>query len=198
LPRPRRVTDEALLEAARAAFVVHGFGASTRAIARAAGVSEALLFQRHGTKVDLFFAAMVPPPFVPPAPAQGARSLEQDLGTLALEVLAYFREVMPILVQLVTHPDFQVEELARRAGSSPLGGLHEVVLARLQAWRRTGGVKASPRAVRAAAFGLVASLHSVALLERMGVHGGAVPDRVITELCSVLAAGLAAKKGRTP
>ena len=39
-----------------------GFGASTKAIARRAGVFEGVLYQRFANKDELFFAAMIPPP----------------------------------------------------------------------------------------------------------------------------------------
>ncbi len=57
------IADDDILAAAHEAFVEYGLAASTRDIARRAGVSEGVLFQRHGTKANLFFAAMAPPPF---------------------------------------------------------------------------------------------------------------------------------------
>jgi AcrR family transcriptional regulator len=58
--RRKLVEDDALLAVAREAFVERGIAASTRDIARRAGISEAVIYQRHPTKADLFFAAMVP------------------------------------------------------------------------------------------------------------------------------------------
>jgi AcrR family transcriptional regulator len=45
--RNKQVSDEAVLEAAKAVFVEQGFGASTREVARRAGISEAVLYQRY-------------------------------------------------------------------------------------------------------------------------------------------------------
>ena len=53
--RPKLIEDEELLSAAREVFVEKGIGASTREIAAKAGISEAVIFQRHDTKADLFF-----------------------------------------------------------------------------------------------------------------------------------------------
>jgi AcrR family transcriptional regulator len=57
----RKTADErreAILEAARTEFADHGYeGASTDAIARAAGISQPYLFRLFGTKKDLFIAA---------------------------------------------------------------------------------------------------------------------------------------------
>ena len=59
--RRKTVSDADLLAAARGEFVKLGSAASTRDIARRAGVSESVLFQRFTSKAELFFAAMVPP-----------------------------------------------------------------------------------------------------------------------------------------
>jgi AcrR family transcriptional regulator len=59
--RRKLIEDHDLLAVARDVFVKRGFAASTREIARRAGISEAIIYQRHATKVHLFFAAMVPP-----------------------------------------------------------------------------------------------------------------------------------------
>jgi AcrR family transcriptional regulator len=52
--RKKSIPDKDILTAAREVFVVQGFAASTRAIAKHAGVSEGLLFQRYPTKAELF------------------------------------------------------------------------------------------------------------------------------------------------
>ena len=54
MPRPRTITDEQIVEAARAAFLEQGFSATTAEIARRAGISEGTLFKRFATKEDLF------------------------------------------------------------------------------------------------------------------------------------------------
>lgn len=63
--RRRRSSQEAqelLLSAARQVFAARGYAhSSTREIAEAAGVSEALLFRYFGTKAKLFEAAVVGP-----------------------------------------------------------------------------------------------------------------------------------------
>ena len=102
--RTKQVSDEAVLTAAREVFVEKGFGASTREIARRAGTSEAVLYQRHKTKLDLFFAAMIPPPFDRDDPRAGVTDLglAAELEGLGVEIMAYFRTAMPVLLQLVT------------------------------------------------------------------------------------------------
>lgn len=54
MARSRSITDEQILEAARAVFLEDGFSASTLEIARRAGISEASIFKRFSTKENLF------------------------------------------------------------------------------------------------------------------------------------------------
>ncbi len=58
--RQKTITDEAVLHVARTIFRDRGHTATTREIAQAAGISEAVLYQRFGSKDELFFAAMRP------------------------------------------------------------------------------------------------------------------------------------------
>ncbi len=121
--RPRIIAEDDILRAAHAAFVKHGIAASTREIARAAGVSEGVLFQRHGTKADLFFAAMSPPPFRWDR-VFGARHRRRDgrarLEALVRALIHYFRRAVPVLLPLLSHPAFRFEEFAARHPDSSL------------------------------------------------------------------------------
>ncbi len=56
-PRPR-IHDDEILEVARAVFLESGADATTASVAARAGVSEALVFKRFGTKERLFELAM--------------------------------------------------------------------------------------------------------------------------------------------
>lgn len=58
MSRPVSIKNEAILEAARKIFLQHGYQASTKRVAREAGVSEGSLFKHFKTKADLFMAAM--------------------------------------------------------------------------------------------------------------------------------------------
>src|SRR5215813_13882337 len=58
--RKKTISDVEVLEIARHIFRQHGHTATTRQIAEAAGISEAILYQRFGSKDELFFAAMHP------------------------------------------------------------------------------------------------------------------------------------------
>jgi hypothetical protein len=115
---------------------------------------------------------------------------------IALEAMAYFRGIMPVLMQLVTHPAFSLEQLAARQGDLPLRGLHAAVVGGLEELRRRGAVTAGPQAVAVAALTLVATLHSLALFERMGLHGGAATDEVVRRVARLIVAGLGANEAR--
>ena len=60
MARPRQVSDEDILTAAKEILLEHGAKASTTAIAKAVGLSQAALFKRFGTKLDLVKAALAP------------------------------------------------------------------------------------------------------------------------------------------
>ncbi|MEM1349664.1 MAG: TetR/AcrR family transcriptional regulator [Myxococcota bacterium] len=58
MPRPRTITDEQILEAAREVFMERGLEATTAEIAERAGVSEGSIFKRFATKDHLFMRSM--------------------------------------------------------------------------------------------------------------------------------------------
>jgi AcrR family transcriptional regulator len=194
--RPKQVSDEVLLGAAREVFTEQGYGASTRTIAERAGASEAVLYQRHKTKLDLFFAAMVPEPCATDWLAEAdSGDVVTDLGTIALRLMGYFRSAMPVLVRLTSHPSFRVEELAARGQRLPLLGLGAALLDHLDQRRRAGAIAADPATARTVVLSLLAALHSFALFEMMGVHGGAViSDAEVRRVARLHADGLSPRR----
>src|SRR5476649_2425176 len=56
--RPKIIEDSELLAVARKVFREHGHTVTTRDVARAAGISQAVLYQRFKTKDQLFLAAL--------------------------------------------------------------------------------------------------------------------------------------------
>jgi AcrR family transcriptional regulator len=196
--RRKLVEDDQLLAVAREVFVEKGIAASTREIARRAGISEAVIYQRHPTKAHLFFAAMVPPALnledLLSIPADDL-SVEQQLEGIALGMMRYFREVMPILMRLVTHPEFDVEKFAQRYPDSPFGRMHLGLIQYLESQRERARIVAEN--VGPAALSLFAALHSLAFLERLGVHGGKFDEASIRAVVRCLWTGLAPGVNRT-
>lgn len=196
MARRKRLEDDELLAVARERFVAEGFAASTRGIAQVAGVAEAVLFQRFKTKAELFFAAMLPPPpnlheilVSRPDWEEPSRRMED----IAIGVLAYFREIAPVLLPLVSHPEFNYESFVARYPESPLNQLVEGLQAWLKRLEARGDVVegASP----AVALALVGTMASLAIFERIGVHGGETPEDMVRQVAAVIWRGAALAPG---
>lgn len=103
--RPRAISDEALLDAARAVFLRDGAQASTAEIARAAGISEGLIFKRFSTKDELFHACFD----ISKAGASdlqrlvGKGDLVDTIASIALEQVQIFRRILPCVLMRMTH-----------------------------------------------------------------------------------------------
>jgi AcrR family transcriptional regulator len=144
MTRPRTITDEELLGVARKIFRELGHTASTRAIARQAGISEGVLYQRFGSKEDLFFASMAPrAPDIeallgPEPPNEGARAF---LRNVLVRMAKHFGEVIPLAIQIVTHPSAHRSGMGR--AQSGLAQLRKGLVARLVCFEAHGLVRPS-------------------------------------------------------
>lgn len=188
MARKKTISDEAILSAAREVFSKRGFSAPTRDIARSAGISEGVLFQRYRTKADLFFAAMVPPGInisaclqtnQPDEPGSlPAPTYSESIHNAATEILRYFRTAAPILAQLSTHPEFRFDEFATRHPQSAL------VTLRGELVRFFAAHKAPDPS--GAALTMITSLYGVAMFEQLGAHGGKFPDDFVERILGSL------------
>ncbi len=198
--RPQTISNEDMLAAARAVFLKHGAAGSTREIAERAGISEAALFKRFSTKAQLFMAAMVPPtPAIEDVMTRAAKasSARAGLEKIAQAVLDYFRTAIPMILPLVAHPTFGAD-LPRNFDTSPATTLLNAVTAYLRDEHRRGRLAANDPFAASAL--LVSALHSIALFEIMGFHGGAMPKAGVRMLVDALWDGLEpdnAKEKRT-
>jgi len=193
--RPRTKSDADLLSAARAAFIERGASASTRDIARRAGVSEAVLFQRFGTKAELLLAAMAPPAHhvaTSGATGRAGRDGRRRLSRLVRELVEYFREATPVLIPLMSQPGFDFEAFARRHPEASLSALRRDLVERLAAERAAG--RLGPVAPGAAALLVISLAQTVALFERLGAHGGRMPDAIIEAAAGCLWEGFGPRK----
>ncbi|MFC4425167.1 TetR/AcrR family transcriptional regulator [Deinococcus navajonensis] len=102
MPRPRTISDEQLLSAAREVFLEQGFAATTASIARRAGVSEGTLFKRFARKEDLFAAAMGLSDYglwrAHLLDRVGTGEVQHNLEQAALRVLAEAEQLVPSLL----------------------------------------------------------------------------------------------------
>ncbi|MEK9506233.1 TetR/AcrR family transcriptional regulator [Gaopeijia maritima] len=95
--RPRAVTDEQIIAAARRCFLDRGAGVPASEIARDLGVSHTTLFNRFGSKEGLLVAALEPPREVPWVEALEAgpdgRPVRDQLVEHARVISAFYAEM---------------------------------------------------------------------------------------------------------
>lgn len=190
--RKKTISDEDLLQVARQVFVEGGYGASTKEIARRAGVSEGVIYQRFSTKNELFFAAMIPPPADLTRLFQTSRLKGRALiEKLTMAMLDYSRQTLPVLLPLMMHPGFRFEDLAERHPDSPLFVLRREIGPFLQREKSAGRLgDVDPRG---AALVVWSVAQGVAFFERLGAHGGKFPPEVIRWTIESMWKGLAPK-----
>jgi AcrR family transcriptional regulator len=191
MSRRKTITDEEILTAARSLFLKQGAKASTRTLAQTVGISEAVIFQRFSTKEDLFFAAMV----LPEAQLEtifgiqpGEKQVITNLESISLQIVSYFREVMPIFLPLISHPSFDMATFLKRhtmPGMQIVNRLTEYLNVEAELGRIQG------ENVSATAAILLSHLHNLVLSENIGSHQPIDTDSAITEAIAALWKGLA-------
>ncbi|XZN93305.1 MAG: TetR/AcrR family transcriptional regulator [Microcoleus sp.] len=191
MPRHKTVTDEYILAVARSLFLKEGAKASTRTLAKMAGISEAVIFQRFGTKEDLFFAAMVPPEAqleVIFSVQPGQKQVTTNLKSVSLQIVVYFREVMPVFLSLISHPSFDLQTFLKRH-TMPGIQLGSKLTEYLNAEAELGRIRKDNVASSAAL--ILSYLHNLALSENIGLHKSTDTDRAISDAIEALWTGLA-------
>jgi AcrR family transcriptional regulator len=188
--RPKTISDDAILRIARDIFRKHGHTATTREVANAAGISEAVLYQRFGTKDVLFFAALRPRgPDIeellgPDDPPDDAR---EYLRTVLRRLGEYFAEVIPLALRTMMHPSFDPASLSRAMPGGP-DELREGLARRINSLARRQRLAASDEAV--AARLLISLAHDWALGVSVAHGTVAAGDRRLEEFLGVLWEGL--------
>lgn len=188
--RKKTITDTDLLACARDVFVQQGFGASTKEIARRAGVSEGVIYQRFATKDELFFAAMIPPPadltrMFRDSSLHGRKLVEK----LTHSLVEFSREALPVMLPLMQHPGFRLEDLAQRHPDSPIFVLRRDIGPFLERERQAG--RLGPIDMRGASLLIWCLAQSIAFFERLGAHGGRFDPAIIQATIDCLWKGLA-------
>ncbi|MGA7743230.1 MAG: helix-turn-helix domain-containing protein [Polyangia bacterium] len=115
MARTQTISEERLLQAARAEFLEHGINVTSAAIARRAGVSPGILFHRFGSKEALFAAAMnvendTPSASSPHRPFDlrhrvGKGTVQQTLTDVGEFLLDRFFTVVPNQLMAWANPD---------------------------------------------------------------------------------------------
>lgn len=190
MPRNKTITDEEILAAARLLFLKEGAKASTRTLAKMAGISEAVIFQRFGTKEDLFFAAMVPPAAQIEAIFSiqpGQNQVTENLKSVSFQIVVYFREVMPVFLSLISHPSFDLQTFLERH-AMPGMQLANKLTEYLNAEAELGRICKDNVEMSAI---LLSHLHNLALSENIGSHKSIDTERAISDAIEALWKGLA-------
>jgi AcrR family transcriptional regulator len=186
--RQKTITDDEVLRIARGIFRAQGHTATTREIAKAAGISEAILYQRFGSKDQLFFASMHPrgPDLEqllgPENPPEGALAyVYAVVGRLG----EHFAEIIPLGLHVMMHPSVDPANLARANPGGP-AAFREGLAARLTALAARGELSLPQPTVTARL--LVSLAHDWALRHMHGISAGGV--RELEEMIDVIWAGL--------
>lgn len=197
--RTKTIDDADILRIAERLFREKGHAVSTRAVAQEAGISEAVLYQRFGSKDDLFLAAMTPPQadvealLGPPDP----EDVKAHLQEVAARLADYFVELMPTLLHVITHPSLAGPTLAKWHRGLPFMQLQEALTGRMTRWRDEGLMAPVEPAATAQAF--MAAVHSVAMFETMNGQPRREGRKANAQaLVSVLWSGLAPSAAPAP
>lgn len=105
MARPTTITNEQILDAARAVFTERGLAATTAEIAARAGCSEGSIFRRFPTKQDLFLEAMgvrnIDSLFGDVDDLVGSNTLAENLATILNRKIDFYLDLMPRILVLV-------------------------------------------------------------------------------------------------
>ena len=126
VPRPTTISTEHLVQVAGQVFLDQGVGAATSEIARQAGVSEAAIFKRFGTKEKLILAALCRPMQRHPISqllGEGPTDepIREQMINMGEAILAVMRHVVPCMAMLHAAGINPAEHL-RHEDSPPIRG----------------------------------------------------------------------------
>jgi AcrR family transcriptional regulator len=197
--RAKTIDDEEILRHARAIFGRDGPAASTRHIAEAAGISQAVLYQRFGSKEEMFLRAVTPEPpdvevLLGPYPP---RDVRLDLVRIAERIAEYLHSLMPTLLHVVAHAELSHAKFLELHRGMAFHPLVAALVARFERLRDDGLV--APVDAAAAARAFLAVVHSAVFFELM-MHGkpSARHASPVEALLQVLWQGLAPSRRPTP
>ncbi|MCZ7585191.1 MAG: TetR/AcrR family transcriptional regulator [Deltaproteobacteria bacterium] len=191
--RPKHVSDEEILDAARACFRELGPSVSTTVIAGRLEISQAALFKRFGTKEELMVAALGPPP-VPPWLSllnQGpdGRPIKVQLREIGRVLNQFFEQYMPNFAVLRACGDPSVMMERHYDVAPPLLG-HRA----MTDWFRRAGRRGLVRGRRAKALAMMflAAFQGRSMIQHL--TNGALPlqdaDAYINDVVDLLCDGI--------
>lgn len=198
-------TRRQILEAARKTLETKGLlGASTREIAREAGVADGTLYVHFADRIDLFLALLQEylPPFVQPLRRlehlAGRRTVRANLADVVEGALYWFEKLLPLFAPLAADPSLQ--NAFRQRLNERNEGPHLSVAALeayLAAEQKLGRVhpKANPRASAVLLFG--ACQYWISIVQGLGNHLGFTRSAFVKDIVHSLMVGLEPPQGTT-
>jgi AcrR family transcriptional regulator len=189
--RQKTISDEEVIAVARKLFRDRGYTVSTREIAQEADISEAVLYQRFGSKDDLFYAAMSPPtPDI--EKLLGSKDMPKDVKEYLLGVVqrigAYFGEIMPLILRLMTHPSFDLSTFTKSHSPTASSQLETSLKERLLSFSKLQLLAGGSEAMTAKL--LVSLAHDWGLRGILSHQQSAHRDRELKELFEIIWKGL--------
>ncbi len=143
MARPRTISDQQIVDAAREVFLEHGFSATTAEIARRAGVSEGTLFKRFATKEELFAQTVGLSDFhgwhqeIQALTGQG--EMRSNLEKLSLLIVKTARQILPQLMMMWSRG--QTPPVQHQGGHDPVSADIAVIAQYLQAEVKLGRLR---------------------------------------------------------
>ena len=176
--RPKLIADRDLLAIAREVFRQHGHTATTRQVAKAAGISQAALYKRFKDKDALFIAALslhAPGLDALSAIPVAGRPPQAYLAVFAARAKDHFRQAIPSILSHAAHPKYGKEMMGQVHRHNRAGEVSAMLVLRLETWRKAGLTRAMDPRVFTYAF--IHALHSMAMIEVISGQDVSVPTR---------------------
>lgn len=163
--RPKTIEDADLLAIARNVFRQHGHTVTTRDVAKAAGISQAVLYQRFKTKDALFLAALTQqaPALTALSEIDTALAPRTYLARFAARAKDHFRQTMPSILSVAAHPVYGQEMMGQIHRYNRAGEVSAMLGLRLESWQQAGKIR--PIVTRAFAHAFIHAVHSMAMVD---------------------------------
>ena len=160
MARPKQISDDEILEAARECFLENGVAVSAQVIADRVGISQPALFKRFGTKEELVLRALAPPERLPvldwieTVPVQGP--FRPQLKELLERIWETLKWIVPRIALLATS-HFSPELLFARYKTPPPLRLIMGIAGFLERARQNGQIRpdADPEGLALSVLGVL-------------------------------------------
>lgn len=117
----------------------------------------------------------------------GQKQVTTNLETIGLQIVAYFREVMPVFLALISHPSFDMQTFLQQH-TLPAMQIEQELNAYLNAEADLARIQPDIESVAAAV--LLSHLHNLALSETIEAHRPTDTEYAISAAISILWQGL--------